>query len=854
MTARLEYAPGNVASEQPPSENDFRPFDANRPEFNQIGTPYWFRLDFRNSSMEEINRYLDLNRQRIGTVKVLIQREGQITTRYTTGFLEPVSSRKVKVPDIVIPISLPPLSQGRLYFLASSREDLALSVQLWDPEAFTRMSIANALLVGAALGTLLLLSALGMIVFIIVRESPYLYLALLSAAIFTSQLVNQGYGYLYLWPQYGWINPHLVGPTLMLCMITLLLFTRSYLSVAGFELHTRIRQGLLILSWILATAIGIWPEPVLVYPFMILVAAGLVFMLFGAIKALRQQIAGSLSLLFSMAPLAGSIVVLLLNRTFGLGLAVEKGQWLILGSFVFLSVGLSIALANRVKRLSDAKLIFENGMRTAQQEVQASTDAALLARRESATKSAFLATMSHEIRTPMNGILGMAGLLKSTNVDQQQRYYLETLERSGQTLMGILNDILDYTKAETGRLKLESVPTDLPTLLDDLSVMFQDQMRKKSLDFYVYLQSGVPLCVSTDPTRLKQILANLLSNAIKFTDAGEISLQLEYGENSRLRLTIQDSGIGITPEQQNLLFERFRQADSTISRKYGGTGLGLAICKQLTELMGGTINIVSESGKGTRFDLCFPMPEVNQNPLTFEFKRVVLCSDDSKLFNSISLFLEKYSIHTQLAADRTQLDALNLTSEDVMIVDEDYMSIDDAEYPCRYILLDNESGSSLFRPLHFGELLNQLMAPGPVDEMESLPTPLDSCSILVAEDNPTNRLVVGKLLTNWGAEVRFANNGREALDVYGRSHREIDLVLMDCEMPEMDGYTASRKIRQFESEQHVSCVPIIALTAHALPEFRERAKTVGMTDYITKPIDKALLLSALRSANGHLRH
>ena len=595
-----------------------------------------------------------------------------------------------------------------------------------------------------------------------------------------------------------------------------------------------------------------------------------------AIRALMQRVPGSLALLVSLLPLLVSIGLLMMNRSFGLGISAAAGQWWLLVGSVLLSAGLSVALAHRLKNLSRVQKSYQHDMDAARQKLQASSNAALLAQRENEIKTAFLATMSHEIRTPMNGILGMAELLKSTDIDAQQSYYLDTLKRSGQTLMGILNDILDYTKGESGRIQLEKVAVDLPTLLDDLSVMFQEQMQRKSLDFYTYLGHATPLRVVTDPTRLKQILANLLSNAVKFTDAGEISLRLEYVD-PYLEIAVQDSGIGMSSEQKKQLFQRFHQADSSISRKYGGTGLGLAICKQLTELMGGEIAVESETGQGSCIRLRLPMEAAMPDPKKYGTHRLVLCSDDSRLYHSIEMLLEKYSIPTLHASDRSQLDVLNLTAADLLLVDEEYTRISPDEYPCGLASLGSRMADcDITRPLHFGKLLHLLEMysgaeksstetniktsstdrdgfPQGQDHLEKVladthPSPLATLSVLVAEDNPTNQLVVGKLLTNWGAEVRFANNGREAVDVYDASHSEIDLVLMDCEMPEMDGYAATTEIRRIENRFQMNAVPVIALTAHALPEFRERATDVGMTDYITKPIDKALLLKALKGA------
>ncbi|MCB1686559.1 MAG: response regulator, partial [Pseudomonadales bacterium] len=452
------------------------------------------------------------------------------------------------------------------------------------------------------------------------------------------------------------------------------------------------------------------------------------------------------------------------------------------------------------------------------------------------------------IRTPMNGILGMADLLMHTPLDQQQAYYLATLTRSGHALMDILNDVLDYSKVEAGKLELERIDTNLIELLDDLIVLFREPVTRKGLDCHLYLHPEVPEWICTDPTRLKQVLNNLLSNAVKFTEEGEISLRVKLLRPGRLSFVISDEGVGMDPQTQARLFDRFSQADSSISRRYGGTGLGLAICRYLVELFGGHIDVKSQPGAGSAFGFEIDFQDCRFSTQYPEIQTLCLLSHDDRLAESIGLLAARWQkpfLHLRGFNDETTLRLEALTDRDVILAD------DRVDHPVRPSVV-NLDGEDLIQPFSIGELsaaIGERLDAGHEDPSPA-ERPLANMDVLVAEDNPTNRLVVGKILSNWGANVRFAENGLEASDLYSTDHREVDLVLMDCEMPEMDGYRATERIRRMEAEGNLKSTPIIALTAHVLPEFRQRAAAVGMSDYVTKPVDRQVLLAAILKQTG----
>lgn len=360
-------------------------------------------------------------------------------------------------------------------------------------------------------------------------------------------------------------------------------------------------------------------------------------------------------------------------------------------------------------------------------------------------KENFLANMSHEIRTPMNAIVGFAQLLSQKQLDEDARHYVKTIERSGENLLAIVNDILDISKIEAGMMRIEKVPFSLRGLVNSVQTMALPKAQHKGIQLTVAINSNIPDILEGDPVRLTQILYNLLGNALKFTAEGTVSLQVTIEERLeqaiKLNIQVRDTGIGIEPQKLKDIFDRFEQADDTITRQYGGTGLGLSIVRDLVELQGGTIKVESEIGKGTAFYISIP-----------------------------------YAIST-------------------------------------HQIIDNLA-------------ISETIAPGAA----SL-----TSKVLITEDNENNQSLLSHIFKNWRLQFEIANNGLEAIEKLRTG--KYDLVLMDIQMPVMDGYTAARKIRN----ELRSDIPIIAMTAHAMPGEREKCLSYGMNDYIAKPVKQEQL-------------
>lgn len=768
-----------------------------------------------------------------------------------TGDRSPFSQRPIDTTNFVFTVK-PQQTHNTFYIHVKTQDSLQVPLFLWEPNAFIKHNASSHGLQGLYFGIMIVMVLYNLFIYVSVKERSYLYYIAYISCFVICQASLEGYTFEYFWPNNTWWANVSIPFFGVLSLFFASLFAREILQTR--HVLPKFDKVLIVITISLFTSLPI--------------------MLFGSYEVGIYASITSTFIFFNLVLVAGFLAAIKSNRTAVVfvcawsvfllsGVISMLGMLDIIpmeyGSQAALQIGsaievvlLSIALADRINIIQKEKADIE----AESKRILVNANKQLA--NSNRLKDEFIATISHEIRTPMNGVLGSTQLLLDTQLDYTQKVYIDTINQSGQTLLEILNNILDYSKIEADKLSLEHVEFELEKLINECADFFSVVSIQNRVKLFVRIHKNTPKVIKSDPLRIKQILLNLLSNAFKYTDRGQIliSVQMAADKKDQLLIEVEDSGSGLTYEQQSILFQPFVQVDSSSTREKGGTGLGLAICNKLTKLLGGEIGVRSLLGKGATFWFTANIEVIQQRKNTQAINRSVCIMIDNSYQEQLikdqlqdwnipvtTRSLIKYDQEITIITNENHIqEALNLgvTTKNMIII-------------CNQNFESDEQGHRLHSPITTHKLYSAIeasasgQAKGFLEknltlEMPSFPT----LQVLAVDDNSVNRMIIKKMLKKYQVEADMAVGGIEALEMIQQHDGRYDLILMDIEMPIKDGYQTTEQIREYEKKNDLDPSRIVAVSAHPMKESRGKALIAGMDDFLSKPIDQNILIDILK--------